>query len=972
MKPPAPPTATYRLQFNRDFTFADATRIIPYLQQLGVSHVYASPYLRARAGSRHGYDIVDHNALNPEIGGEAEFEEFVATLRQHGMGQILDIVPNHMGVGGDDNGWWLDVLENGEASYYAPYFDIDWRPAKAALHNKVLLPFLGDHYGTVLESGALTPEFDRQRGAFSVRYYEHLFPLDPRTYPQILSVLEQRLESAPIPAPATLDKIQSIIELCRAIPRRVELSPARRQRRCQETFACKQRLADLCRQHPQLGDQIDQVLEHLKGTPEQVDSFDPLHRLLEDQAYRLAYWQVAADEINYRRFFDINDLAGLRVENPEVFRVTHRLIRQLIGAGQVQGLRIDHLDGLFDPLKYCNDLQQMVGDARADNEEQGHPPFYVIIEKVLAGHERLSDAWPVAGTTGYETAHLLNGLFVRPDGETRLTRIYTGVSHGMSDFDTLLYQRKKLIIKSSLSSELNVLANLLSGIAQADRHTRDFTLHGLREALAEIVACFPVYRTYISATHISEVDRRHLRWAVAQAKRRNPATEILIFDFIHGLLRLEGLEHHGTDTRQKVIQFVQRFQQYTAPVTAKGMEDTAFYSYNRLVSLNDVGFDPRTFGVTTAAFHEENRQRLQHWPHGMVTSSTHDSKRSEDVRVRIDVLSEIADEWRQHLTRWRRLNRRKKRQTDDRHVPSGNDEYLLYQTLVGAWPQSCLCPPADIDSEAFERFRGRIEAYMIKAIREAKIHTSWINPNEEYEAAMKHFVQTLLHDPAHNAFIADFLTFQRRAAHLGLFNSLSQTALKLTMPGIPDIYQGNELLRFNLVDPDNRRPVDYRHNRERLRQLAQRAESGESTAALARELIEHIEDGGAKLYLTWKTLNLRRAQPELFHRGDYLGLATEGHRADHICAFARRFEGKEIVSAAPRWFARLMESDDGLPLGSPLWDDTWVEAPESAAGKTYRNLLTDSSAAIERRQGKSWFLASSLFSDFSVALLTSE
>jgi len=963
MKAAAAPCATYRLQFNRDFTFGHARAIVPYLHLLGISHVYASPFLKARAGSPHGYDIVDHNALNPEIGDAASFASYIDALRRHGMGQLLDIVPNHMAVGSDDNAWWLDVLENGEASVYASYFDIDWHPVNPALHNKVLLPFLGDHYGTTLEQGELTLTLDTESGAFSVRYHEHLFPIDPRSYPRVLSfrnaVLQQQIGNSH----EAFKALASLIAECQALPRRTELGAARRQRRHQGVTECKHRLAELCRQEPAVETFLRDNVTYFNGTVGQSKSFDQLHRLLEAQAYRLAYWRVASAEINYRRFFDINELAGIRTENSEVFAATHGLIRRLMGSTQSTGLRIDHPDGLSDPFQYCCELQNMAAEAIGNGKQPGHASCYLLVEKILARHERLPADWPVAGTTGYEVAYLLNGLFVCQDSERPLSQLYSRFTGATLDFDELLYECKRLIIRSALASELTVLANLASSIAQLDRDTRDFTYHGLRNALAEIVACFPVYRTYITEQRINEEDRRYVGWAIAQAKKRSPAADIQIFDFIQSLLTLSPLVGSSARLRRQVTHFALRFQQYTAPVMAKGMEDTAFYAYNRLVSLNDVGFDPRVFGVSINAFHQENRLRQANWPQTMVTTSSHDSKRGEDVRARINVLSERPHEWQQHLARWSRINRRKKQRVDDAPAPSRNDEYLLYQTLLGTWP---LRP---LDAAGLETFRERIEAYMLKAIKEAKVHTSWINPNSEYEDAMRHFVQALLDGTAHNAFLADFVAFQRRIARYGLLTSLSQTLLKLTVPGVPDIYQGNELWTFSLVDPDNRRPVDYDHRHAQLQALVTTFESGGNLPALLQDLLDRIEDGRAKLYLTWRTLNLRRRHPRLFGAGDYLDLETYGPRAEHICAFARRLEDSEVVVAATRWFARLAADSDCLPLGSPTWEDSWLAVPAGADTAHYRNILTEEPAQVSARKNQAVFSAADLFKQFPVALL---
>jgi len=958
------PRATYRLQLSRDFTLADATGLIPYLHALGISHVYAAPILRARPGSAHGYDIVDHNSLNPELGDTAALDGFIETLHRHGMGLLLDIVPNHMGVGGDDNAWWLDILEHGEASVYAGYFDIDWHPANPALHNKVLLPFLGDHYGKTLEQGTLTLVLDVEAGAFSVHYYGHRFPVDPRTCPIILDFPGKR---PPAPAgdhAAALPAYRTLIADCRSLPRRTELSAVRRQQRRAGAAHCRQRLAALCREHPEIRAHLAATIRQFNGTPGQPHSFDPLHRLLEAQAYRLAYWQVAADEINYRRFFDINDLAGIRVDNPEVFEATHRLIRQLVGSGRVDGLRIDHPDGLSDPRGYCHALREMTAGAAggAGNPQDRSP--YLLVEKILANHESLPSDWPVAGTTGYETAYLINGLFVDPESERALRLLYHRFTGRTGTFDELLYERKKLVIRSALASELTVLANLASSIARTDRLTRDFTYLGLRDALAEVVACFPVYRTYITRQRTGENDRRHLRYAVALAKKVSPAADIQIFDFLEQLLLLDRLGHYHSRVRRQVVQLALRFQQYTAPVMAKGLEDTACYIDNRLVSLNDVGFDPRTFGVDPDVFHHENRRRLEHWPHGMVSTSTHDSKRGEDVRARINVLSEIPREWRRHLARWSRINRRRKRRVEDIPAPARNDEYLLYQTLVGTWP---LEQP---DAAGPDAYRERIEAYMLKAIREAKLHTSWIRPDTGYEEAMRHFVHALLDTSGHNAFLDDFLPFVQRIARYGLLNGLSQTLLKLTVPGVPDIYQGNELWAFNLVDPDNRRPVDFTRRQAMLQALQHACRDRDHLTGLLHELLAGIEDGRAKLYLTWRTLDLRRTCADVFAQGACVELAAHGPAAGHLCAYARRLGEREIVVVATRWFARLAAGTAELPPGNPAWDDTRVARPEGSRAVRYHNVLTGETVPAGGNGEEAGFRTADLLRHFPVALLS--
>ena len=960
------PRATYRIQLNGDFTFTHAAELVPYLSELGISHFYASPYLKARTGSSHGYDIVDHNALNPEIGDRSAFEAFTTALAAHGMGQILDLVPNHMGVGGDDNAWWLDVLENGEGARHAPYFDIDWHPVKENLRGKILVPLLGDHYGAVLENGDLELRFDQNRGSFSVHYYEHCFPVDPRTYPDILSAGSAALETELGAESAELAEHQSLITAFQNLPGRDDTRSEEREARNRDKEIHKRRLAELCRRSDPVARVISRAVAGFNGVPGEPHSFDRLHALLERQAYRLAFWQVASDEINYRRFFDINDLAGLRMDNPEVFEATHRLVLELMGAGVLDGLRIDHPDGLYDPLGYYRRLAAAVQNAlgRAPPGEDRPPDCYLVVEKILATYERLPPQWPVHGTTGYEFAALLNALLVHPDGEKPLTRLYNRFTGREAPFEDVLFERKKLIIRAQLSSELTVLANQLNHVAQADRHTRDFTLNGLREALSQVTACFPVYRTYVSAEQVSDEDRRYVDWAIAQATKRSAGTDVTIFTFLRDILLEDRDSVDSPELLSRVVQFAMKFQQYTAPAMAKGLEDTTFYVYNRLVSANEVGDDPRRFAVSPGSFHHANQERVQNWPHGMLATSTHDTKRSEDVRARINVLSELPEEWRRHVGRWSRVNRSKRRTVDGEPAPSRNDEYLLYQTLLGAWPLETL------DPEGMAAFRERIEQYMIKAVREAKLRSSWINPNADYEQAVTHFIRELLKHPGPSAFLTDFLPFQRRVAGFGLLNSLSQTVLKLNAPGVPDIYQGNELWNFSLVDPDNRRPVDFHRRRALLSELRERAARDE-LAGLARELALNLTDGRAKLYLTWQLLALRQRDPDLFVHGDYLGLAVDGRFATHFCAYARRYEDRSVLTLAPRWYA-VGEAADATPqTGIPDWPDTWLEVPGN--GRTgYRNLFTGHVSHGEPAgNGQARIAISELLRDFPVAVLTS-
>ncbi len=924
------PRATYRLQLNRDFTFDQAREIVPYLSALGISHCYVSPLLKARPGSMHGYDIVDHNSLNPEIGTREDFDRFVTALHQHDMGLILDIVPNHMGVMGSDNAWWLDVLENGEASAYACFFDIDWRPLKEELHGKVLVPVLHDHYGAVLESGELKLAFQAERGKFDIAYRDHRFPVNPRQYPRILQHSAGQLATTLGEQHPDLLEFQSLITAFGHLPARQEVDSDLVAERNRDKEIHKRRLAELCARSPQIVASIMSAVDLINGNPADPASFNELHELIKAQAFRLANWRVASDDINYRRFFDTNDLAALCMEKEEVFEATHHLVLRLVAEGKVDGLRLDHPDGLYDPAQYFERLQRGVATAANDSSNGGTGSGYVVIEKILTGPERLSTTWPVCGTTGYDFANLVNGLFVDTAAASRFERIYRNFIGDHVDFDDLAYRSRRLIIRVALASELNVLADQLTRIALSNRHTCDFTLNSLRDALMEVVASFPVYRTYVSGSGVSESDVRYIRAAIDSAKWRSPAADTSVFDFIREVLLTSIADGQVSGYRRAVLAFAMKFQQFTSPVMAKGLEDTAFYRYHRLISLNDVGSDLHRFGVTKAEFHSANQERFRHWPHSMLATSTHDSKRSEDVRARVNVLAEIPSLWRLHVRDWRRFNRSHKSMVNERPAPSYNDEYLLYQTLLGAWPLEPLT-----EQPGWDAFSLRIENYMLKAIREAKENTSWINRNALYEGAVSSFVKKLLQPGAKNRFLDDFVPFQQRVARIGLWNSLSQTLLKLTSPGVPDIYQGNELWDFSLVDPDNRRPVDYIHRRHVFESL--RHWSGEPDPSAIGHLLDTPEGERLKLYVIWKTLCLRKEQPELFRQGEYLPLEALGAKADHVVAFARKFQNTNLIVIVPRLVASLLNDRAVPPIGPGIWEDTHILVPSRPC---YRNTFT--------------------------------
>lgn len=931
MSSAGPPRATYRLQFNRQFTFSKAARLVPYLDRLGISHVYASPCLKARAGSTHGYDIIDHAALNPEIGGREEFERFVDILHRHGMGLILDIVPNHMGIANGENAWWQDVLENGLASPWSGYFDIDWHPGRETLRSKVHLPVLGEHYGACLESGGLRLELAPLRGEFVVRYDGQRFPLDPETYPEILSRDLERLAALGAKESHLMTEWHALVagfdelRVLRSLP--VERSRA--------AAGCKQRLALLCDGSAAAKVYLAEQLTQLNGTPDNPESFAGIHRLLEQQSFRLAYWRVAADEINYRRFFDINDLACLRQENPDVFGATHRLVLALVADGSVDGLRIDHPDGLQDPRGYFRRLQEEVARFRhpvPDAAGENPAGLYLVIEKILAGYEHLREDWPVAGTTGYEFANLVTGLLVHAPAERELTRCYARFIGRSIDFDDLLYQSKRQVIRTQMSSELAMLAKRLDTIAEMDLHTRDYTFNDLREALVEVVARFPVYRTYIARDRISQEDVRFVDWAIAQAQKNcSRTTEKSVFDFLREVLLLRHCRGGSEEYCGQVLQFTLRLQQYTAPILAKALEDTACYAYNRLLCLNEVGADPTRFGVSVAAFHHANQQRLRHWPQSLIATATHDSKRGEDLRARLAVISEQVPEWRRKIALWHRWNRGKKRALDGEAAPDRNDEYFIYQTLVGAWPLETL------DDAGMARFRERLRSYLLKALREAKVHSSWLNPDPAYEGATIDFLEKLLDAAKGRRFLDDFLPFQRRMAWFGLFNSLSQVLLKLTCPGVPDCYQGSELWNFDLVDPDNRRPVDFSLRQQRLKLLSRKGGGADGSE---EGIATNLADGTLKMDVIRTALTLRRHLPQLFATGEYQALECLGDRSDHLVAFGRSQGETTVIVLAGRWFARLMGNRESLPTGPAVWGNTRIALPRNLAGQVLVELLT--------------------------------
>jgi (1->4)-alpha-D-glucan 1-alpha-D-glucosylmutase len=862
---PHPRAATYRVQLNAGFTFDDAAAIAGYLAALGVSHLYCSPILQAAAGSTHGYDVVDPGRLNAELGGTPGYRRLTEHLAQAGLGQVLDIVPNHMALAGRANAWWWDVLENGPSSRYASYFDIDWDPPERKLAATVLMPVLGDQYGRVLEAGELV--VTRQGGSFAVHYFDHEAPISPRTLGGLLTQAAARAGS---------EELESLAVAFSRLPhgRRTDRAAVVERHRDKEVL--RARLAELCATDPGVAAAVDAEVEALNRDPDALDD------LLGQQNYRLAYWRTAAEELSYRRFFDIESLAGLREEDEAVFADDHRLILRLVASGTADGLRVDHVDGLADPEGYLARLRDATGGG------------YVVVEKILEDDEELPRSWPTAGTTGYEFLNHVNQLFVDSRHETAMRACYARFTGEEQDYAEVVYAAKIQIMREDLAAELERLTALLADVCERHRRHRDYTRRELRDALRELIAAFPVYRTYVRAGHpVTAADRAHVATAVAAARQRLPDLDAELTGFIGELLT-------GGYPGEAETGFAVRFAQVSAPVMAKGVEDTAFYRYQPLVSLNEVGGDPARFGRPVADFHHAMAGAARRWPQAMLTLSTHDTKRSGDVRARISLLSELPGEWEHAVTRWADRNQRHKRGG----WPDRNTEYLLYQTLAGTWP---------IDP-------GRAGSFLQKAAKEAKVHTSWIDPNTGYDDALSGFVTAVLADQGFVADLEQFLA-EHRLVERGRVNSLAQTALLLTCPGIPDLYQGTELWDLSLVDPDNRRPVDYQARRRMLDLVAGRGPE----EALARS-----DEGGPKQWLIHRVLGHRRCYPGAYGPGSgYEPLHVGGPGARHAVAFARTGGLAVIV---PRLVASLDETWTGTTVDLPKGDWADVLTGEKADG----------------------------------------
>jgi len=932
------PSATYRLQFTPEFGFSEAAGVLPYLHALGISDIYASPIFHAREGSQHGYDVVDPNELNPQLGSEEEFESLNEQARRLGLGWAQDIVPNHMAYDGQ-NRMLMDVLENGEASPFFDFFDIDWQHPYESMRGKVLAPFLGGFYGECLEKGEIALHYDRH--GLGVRYFSLQLPVNLESYSEVLTqnlnLLRKRLGSHHL----DFIKLLGVLYALKNIPPKQESAD-----RADQILFVKQMLWELYTGTREIKEHLDANIARFNGIPGNPESFSLLDRLLSQQHYRLSFWKVAAEELDYRRFFNINELISLRVEDEKVFRHSHTLIFKLVREGKLSGLRVDHVDGLYDPLGYLKRLRQEAGD------------LYLTVEKILGVDEELPSAWPVEGTTGYDYLNILNGIFCAGQQRRRFNQIYERFTGLETSWPALMPEKKRLIIGKYMAGDIESLAYLLKRVSSRDRHAADVTLYGLKRALVEVLAFFPVYRSYVSPGSFSAQDRDQLTKAVERAKEAN-AGLLLELNYIGRFLLLDFADHATDEERNRWTDFVMHFQQLTGPLMAKGSEDTALYVYNRLLSLNEVGGAPDRFGASVEEFHDFNLRRLAHWPHAMNATATHDTKRGEDARARINVLSELPAEWEKNLRTWSRTNRAKKTKLRGAEAPDRNDEYFLYQTLIGSYPLN-----QDQDGEFLER----LTAYLIKAVREAKVHTEWLKPDGAYEQAFVDFARQILAPAEGNRFMEEFLPFAKKIAYCGMFNSLSQTLLKIASPGVPDVYQGTELWDLSFVDPDNRRPVDYAKRRHLLEEL----KDGEvkDRPGLLRDLLSRWENGRIKLYLIHKLLDFRRAHRELFTDGEYIPLEATGESRQAVCAFARRKGQTWALAVVPRLVGHRVYHGTP-PLGAEVWNSTALSLRDDMPGRWLDIISGERLEASDTAPPKNLLLRG-VFNNFPAALLYHE
>jgi (1->4)-alpha-D-glucan 1-alpha-D-glucosylmutase len=943
------PSSTYRIQLNAEFRFSDVRNILDYLHELGISDVYLSPILASRKGSNHGYDVIDPTRLNPELGSEEEFAALQTDLQARGMGLLIDIVPNHMAAS-VENPWWMDVLENGAQSAFAAFFDIEWHPHARSLEGRILLPILGRPFGEALDSGEIALVYTD--GGFFLQYFETLLSVSPRSYYEILNHRPERLkERLAEDSPAYHEYagiLASALELARADRRAADTAAERRLR----FEAARDRLRAIVNSSQEVAQLMAENVTKINGKQGDAASFGSLQRLLAEQNYKLAFWQNLNESINYRRFFTIADLVGVRVEDPFVFEATHGYILRLVSKTPCAGLRIDHIDGLRDPLAYLNKLQERV----AANEPHQQSCSHVLVEKILALHETLPPDWPVSGTTGYDYLNQANGIFVNPEGARQLEDIYADFIGRRQDFCDVLYQKKKLVMNTLLGVEMRTLGRQLAELAAEDRYARELDRRFLIDALIEVTACLPVYRTYIRNMDVPSQAASYIGDAVKAARKRAQHLTPGYFNFVREVLLLLNPPHVLPDQREARLAFVMRWQQLTGPIVAKGFEDTSLYVYHPLLSLNDVGGNPKpSEAPSPETFFSFLQERHRNWPGSLDATSSHDTKRSEDVRARLNVLSEIPDEWNERLDRWANLNAKYKEQAGSHLAPDRNEEYYLYQTLLGVWP---------LEQQGFSTLLERVQAHLVKATREAMVHTRWTRPNQAHEDALQNFAARILSQENHE-FLKDFREFETKIAYFGMINGLSQALLKIAAPGIADFYQGSELWDLRLVDPDNRGSIDFTTRADALKGIM--AEEAKAPESLVGNLLDHWSDGRIKLFLISQALRFRREHAPLFHEGEFLSLQATGCHAQNVISFVRRAGSKSVLVAVPRWLSQLPVGREALRFG---WCDTRVTLPPDLPHR-WRNTLTGGDEQSQNQNDGTCFLAADLFRQFPVAFFES-
>ncbi|GGI20962.1 malto-oligosyltrehalose synthase [Oxalicibacterium faecigallinarum] len=931
------PRATARLQLHKDFTLDDAVSVVDYYARLGISHLYLSPILTARPGSTHGYDIVDPTRINPELGGEAALRRLVEKVRAAGMGIVIDIVPNHMGVGGADNPWWLNVLEWGQHSRYARWFDIDWHSPDPTLNGKILLPFLGDQYAQALRSGDLRLQFDQETGLFHFAYYAHRFPLSPASTIRVL-----RHGGAALKCVAS--------DFPEVHPEEVD------------AFDLHSTRAGMLRELAATEEGREGIAQALASVdPDLAGGLKRLHRLLERQNYKLTWWRNAAEEINWRRFFEVSDLAGVRVELDDVFDATHALIFRLYAEGLIDGVRVDHVDGLANPTAYCNELRQRLlalAEQRPPSQRDTHP--YIVVEKILTRGERLHEDWAIDGTTGYEFMDQVGALLHSESGLNALNKLWIELTGDNDAFATHVLNARRQLLRENFVGEFAALTRAVHAVARTELDTRDISQAAIHRVLTEVLVAFPVYRTYGTQDGRNEVDRLVIERTLAEARRNLSPPDQPLLDTLITLFDTDSIDPDASPDALPLRQLaVRRFEQLTPPLAAKAVEDTGFYRYGRLLSRNEVGADPEYFSSSIADFHAFNAERAVHFPHAMLTTATHDHKRGEDVRARLAVLSEAADEWAETVRRWKRLHTdfriRLVAEADTPEVvaPSLDDEIMLYQMILGAWPFELR---AD-DQQGLQAYAERLAAWQEKALREAKRYSSWAMPNGEYESACREFLMALMDREKSAGFVDEMVAWVERVSTAGIANSLTQTLLRLTSPGMPDLYQGTEFWDFSLVDPDNRRPVHYDARALLL------AQDGPAVERIPHRRGWH--QCQLKQPLIYAALHLRKRYPALFETGAYIPLTVEGPLADHVIAFLRQHDQHQVLVVALRMSLHLLNEDLSLRhTAGDVPGHTMIQLPQAFHGD-HVNLLTGKQVEVNLEQ----IDIANLLGDYPVALI---